>query len=233
MILQEVFRRLALTKLSNLADSVGNDIDETDKEKVLVHINSALLQLFTDFVLLKKHVIVAPQEGMTEYTLSSEFAVSSEDVSAEGPFYIMDTEDQPFRNDVIQILAVVDDEGHEHRIDNKTEWSSIYRSAHNKVIIPYDVREDGLVALSYQARFPELTLDKLNQEIPIPDALEEALLSYVAYNVYKDMVTAESTGAAMGHLADYERLTEKAEVKNLAGESLSDSGNKFSKNGWV
>lgn len=233
MILQEIFRRLALTKLSNLADSEGKDIADEDKEKILVHINSALLQLSTDFVLSKKTVVLALQEGMTEYVISGEYAVSSTDVDSTGPFYIIDTEDDPFQNDLIQILSVFDDAGYEHTIDDKTEWMSIYRSAYNKVIIPYDVREDGMLALGYQAKFPEVTLDKIGNDIPIPHSLEEALLSYVAYGVYKDMNTAESVGAAQGHMMDYERLTDKAETKNLAGESLSDSGNKFSKNGWI
>ena len=177
--------------------------------------------------------MLALQEGMVEYTISGEFAVSSEDIHSNGPFYILDTEEEPFKNDLIQILSVYDDTGREHSIDNKTEWNSIYRPAYNKVVIPYDCAEQRLFSFGYQARYPEVTLDKAADNIPIPHSLEEALLSYIAYGVYKDMNTAESVGSAQGHLLDYERLTGKAEAKNLAGESLSDTGNKFSNKGFV
>ena len=82
MNLPDLYKRLALGELSNLAMSEGGDILEAEREKIVLHANEALKQLYTKFQLREETLFLEQKGFLTNYYLSSKYAQSNYSSSA-------------------------------------------------------------------------------------------------------------------------------------------------------
>lgn len=231
MNLGELFTNLSLGELSNL--SLGTDgagsIADVHKPKIIRHINAGLLRIYSRFILLEKILLVEQLEGKTTYPLRKEFA-ESEYVAGTSPYpYIKDL-GEPFTDDVIKILGVYDTLGRKLSINDDDDAVSIFTPQGKVLQVPAPV-PTALLSVNYQAKHPTVVNDP-DQDINLPDVLEDALTEFVAWKVYSNINTQEAQAISQGHEANYEKICMEAVTFDLVNTSLSSSGNKFYKRGW-
>lgn len=237
MEISELFQQLSVGELSNLAisDDGQGYIREEARLKILIHCNEALLRLYTRFLLKESEVTLITFPNITNYFLLKKYGISQKNTE-KGPFYIMDKYDEPFSEDVIKVLYAVDKFGNTIPLNSELEPFSIFTPQFNIVQVPYPERIDRF-SLVYQASHPVLTTSDLAgsdaKKIELPPALHGALRAYIAYCVFSNMNTQESSQKAQEHLGFFEGICEEVSSKNIAGADLSETSSKFEKRGWV
>ena len=107
MKLIEIFKHLTHGELSQLSLGGGpnGEITEANHEKVVSHINLALLALHTRFPLRAKTLTLALQSGKLQYALTAAYAVSSTS-SKEPVRYILDSAGAPFLDDILEVTGI-------------------------------------------------------------------------------------------------------------------------------
>lgn len=236
MITQNVLNALALGELSNLSMAEQREININSIPQVVQHINDGLLRLYTRFVLKERDLILEIREGITNYHLLKRYAYSQYDPldppeSWDMP-YILDLEKEPFRQDVVKILAVYNSNGKKLPLNDIERPDSVFTPQGNVLQIPHNIPCDFL-SIGYQATHPEVPSDDLTKEIELPEVLYGALRAYVAYRVFSNMNTAESTSKSQEHLMMYETLCQEVISNDLVSTSVSSTNSRFDKAGWV
>jgi hypothetical protein len=234
MKLSDLFKSLSYGELSNLAMAAeGNgSIVTADQPKLVLHANEGLLKLYTRFILKEKDVVIQTVDHITNYHFLKKYALSVYQVGQIEYPYIQDLVAEPFQEDMIKILAVYNDCGQELPLNDDERLSSLFTPQARVLQVPRAVTGIGLSVL-YQARHMPLTLGELEAEIELPDVLHSALSAYIAYKVYTNMNTAESTAKAQEHLGNYEGTCLEAETKDLLSTSISTTNSRFKKRGWI
>lgn len=235
MDIKELFLNLSLGELSSLSMAMECEegIRESDQQKVLVYVNEALLRLHTRFVLRKDELIVQQLGYLTTYELKSEYAATNMPVGGNPDlFYIKDVAVKPFKDDIIKINAVAN-ENNQHLPLNDRNWlSSVFTPSPTVLQIPYPIDKAPL-SITYQARHPKLTLDDLSAEVNLPAVLEGALYAYVAYKAFSHIGTQEMSGKAVEFLQLYERICQEVLDRDPISESIAPTDVKFYLGGWV
>lgn len=243
MDLNELYRRLAVGELSNLAlaDSATGTIDEASHGKIVLYTNEALKKLHTRFLLKDSTLILVQQGYRTRYQLSSKYAVSNYAADAGHDFYIQDTPSEPFQDDVLKVLAVYNRHGREMPLNKASQLSvANLRGELNAVFTPQPTLlqvphpEDGApLGVQYQSGHRQLTADEPTQEVEIPEFLAEALTGYIASRVFSHMNTQENTAKAQEHMNTFETICVEAVEQDLVSTGTLTSSVRFSENGWV
>lgn len=235
LIVEDVFRTLAQGHLSNLAMATEAETDglirEKDRNKLVGYMNTGLLRIYSRFCLLEKVLMMQQYEHITQYHLDKRYAMFNEDRPAENSPYILDLPNEPFLDDAIKILSVYDKEGTELPVNDGNNPLSVFTPYPTTLQVPNPVDETPM-SLVYQAAHPKLALNVFNSEIFIPLVLEEALLSFVASQVFSHMNTQEGTAKGQEHLANYELVCAQVEGKSHADISAPDNDEKFSARGF-
>lgn len=237
MNITQFLARLSYGPLSNL--SIGNDGDGTVREDkipaVVGHLNEALLKLYAKFDLLEKELIVELAEDITDYKLSSLYAVSTALTNPTKPHYIKDTVAKPFTDDLIKVLSVFTtsqtDLPLQLALNDDNHPKSLFTPQHDLLQVPDPVAGVPLYIM-YQAKHPELKADTLTDLIDIPPVLESALVSYVSYLIYFNMNGQEHQAKAAGHLAAYENSCAEVVDRDLVNSSQAHSNVKFEQRGF-
>lgn len=235
MNLSECLTKLSYGEFSNLAlGSNGNgDIAPEKIPSVVMHINEALLRIHTRMVLKENYVYVEQRENTTMYNLTYKHAATNMDPSNTADRYLIDTEARPFTEDVIRILQVTDSFGRNLPLNNKGKFWSVFTPKFNQLQVPNPLGAQ-VISVHYQAKHATLDYaDNREAEIEIPDTLEAALLSYVAYKVYSNMNTPEAVNNAANHLGNYEKLLSEIAEMDAANMSYVDSSTLFEEKGFV
>ena len=216
-------------------------LDWQDPDSVLslvALIQEGLTRLYTRFIIREKHVIVEMQVGVTFYHLNSLYSVQNDDRERVPYPYIMDLPNEPFQDDVIKVLEVVDSAGVTRPINDSNNVNSVH-------IVQYDVIQNPCprylecLFVTYQAKhiamisYLEDGQFVVEDEIFLPDALVPALSNYVAYMVFSRINTPEGVAKASGHLAIYEQVCRDVESMDLLTNSISGTNSRFSQNGWA
>ncbi len=238
MILAELFKQLSFGQLSNLAIS-GNGsgvIVGEQKPKIVSMTNEALLKLYSKFILNEKTLVLNLTNGTARYSLTRANAVYGSDVDNPNG-YIIDTEDNPFLGDVIRVLAAHDSFGVPVPLNDDQANISVFTPAPEAVQIRYAVNNTRAISglmLTYQAKHPELDVDDDDEQIiELPDVLEPALRSYVAYSVFSGMNGPDNSAKAAEHLSQYEATCAEVIDKDLVSSSYSRTNTRFNRNGWA
>lgn len=232
MTLADLFTNLSLGVLSNtaLGQSGEGDLADKHKPKAVLHANAGLLALYSRFILKEKEVFIEQQEGRTTYHLDSKYALSKWDGTSEPEPYIQDT-GEPFQDDVIKVLGVSDSLHRTLPINDENRKDSIFTK--NKTLrVPRAVPRVYL-AVRYQAKHPPLVVDNLEQELELPDVLQDALSEFIAWKIYANMNTQESTAKAQEHQVNYENICEGVVLNDTVNTSISSTNNNFERRGWV
>lgn len=231
MNLPDLYKRLALGELSNLAMSEGGDILEAEREKIVLHANEALKQLYTKFQLREETLFLEQKGFLTNYYLSSKYAQSNYSSSASHSFYINDL-GKPFEDDVLKVLEVRDGLGRKVPLNEPHMWRSVYTPQPTVLQIPHPV-EGGALAVNYQAAHPKLDVEDEDSEIILPEFLSEALNAYIAHKVFAHMNTPESSVKARDHMKTFDTICVDVIEQDLVTRGATTSGFRFEQNGWV
>lgn len=195
MTLLELLKDLTYGELSSLKigelipGEFQSEPDPSRYEQLLSHINMGLLELYKRFFLLSREVYVELHEEISTYMLHSKYAQTN-DESSEDPKYIMDTDAEPFLDDILRIEEVYDEAGDKLGINDVNDPLSIYTPSYRTFQVPYP-NDDITYAVQYRASHPTIVwtedLNPSTVDIGCPNSLREALLYYVASRCYSAM----------------------------------------------
>jgi hypothetical protein len=234
MTLEDLFRQLSFSELSNLA--VGNrgdgSIKTTEHGKITLFVNEGITDLYERFVIKEKHILLQEIEGKSKYLLDSAHAISSS-ATTPGPHYIQDSVEEPFLNDLIKITRIIDNNGYEYTLNIEGDELSMFTPEVNILQISYP-KPDRVLAIGYQAgRSKTLEPANLEDELDIPNFLVPVLRHFVASQVYSNMNGAENFAVGQRHLSEYERKCALVRERDLLNEGRFDTATRFNNNGFV
>lgn len=237
MKLSEVFEMLQYGELYNL--SLSGDIDDPkgikqeDYPLLINHINLALTDLHTKFNLKEREVVIQQYDDIAYYELDSRYAQTNTE-STEPVKYIMDSEYEPFLDDVIRINAAFNEVGCELPINDENDCRSLFLNSYKRIQVPSPDSENALF-ITYRANHPKLSSSNpdLNAEVSVPSYCVEALLSYVASRVHGQRTSQESQGLAVNLMSKYTLICQQLEEKNVLHNSPSNTNYKLGERGWV
>lgn len=234
MKVSELFQRLALGELSNLAMSETSQsmLKPEVHAKMILYANDGLLRLYSRYVMSEKSLIIETHEHITSYHMKVKFAESS---GSNEPFkYIKDLPAEPFEGDVIKILAVYDGTGTERVLNDSENPSSLFTPQPDQLQVPNPIQGQPL-GITYQARhhiLKDTGNDLLQQDIDLPFFLESALQAYVASKVFSHMNGQENKVISQEHMANYEGICAELEVNDLINKTHHTSHRKLEERGF-
>ena len=234
MKINDVYRKLSFGKLSNLGMSGdgSGDIIESKKPQIVEFANDALFRLYSRFNLSQKDILIEMVSHITNYHLIKKYAEASYNPCEVAYPYIKDLPNEPFEEDVIKVVSVCDSLGNRLPLNDPYAQFSVFTPAPNilQIARPLDYVS---VSVMYQAKHKLLLMSEPEQEIVLPDVLENAFLTYIAYCVYSSIGSDGSTAKAQEHLALFESLCTEAVNFDLLGTSVSTTDTQFDERGWV
>lgn len=239
MDINELFRQLSVLELSNLAassdldsgDSAGT-ISSANQQKVVLAANDGLMKLYTRFLIKTGDLVIKQQEGQMTYPLRSKRVAVSQEAAYPGAtwaFFIQDSAEAPFQEDVIKILEVYD--GCEVVLDDLENCASWFRPQADVLQIPNPVA-DKLASVMYQAAHPVLGYSDLTQELEIPDCLLPGLRAFIAASVFTAIGGQENMARGAGYLESFETICLEAQAMNLVTTPDTLTNTRFAKRGW-
>lgn len=231
MKLQEIFAQLGSGELSNL--SIGGQpqgvVNQHNYSQLIGHINLGLMTIFRRFQLKEGSIIIQLQPNTLKYYLNSSFAVSNRR-SHEPVRYILDSADQPFKDDILKVSKVVLDTGYEMGLNDDNDP----RGAHTPTMLTLEVPDELLnptsdtpkwfksanIKVSYQGKHPMILapigyFDPNQVNVDLPDSHLQALLYFVASRVNNPVGMTNEFNAGNNWYAKYEN-----ECKHLESEGM-------------
>ncbi len=233
MTFEDLLKQLSVGELSNMymgLDGEGS-IAENQLAKIVIHTNTALTLLHTKLLIKTRDVLVELQAGISYYHLKSIYAQSSFDPAKAAVPYILDLGNEPFSDDVLQILYVFDAHGKEIPFNDPTKSNSIYAPQPAILHVP-DVEPGNVLCIGYRAA-PNKVTGAFDQEIEIPVTLVQALTAYIAYLIYNNLNTPEGMAIAQGHLQMFTNQCDMAEYSGTLDNSTPVYAHRFHANSWV
>lgn len=231
--IEELFCRLANGVLQNTSLVEDGELDEDKKSLVMIATNEALVRLHSRFILKEGTVIVEMQEGRTNYPLLKKYAVASYDPASGICPYIMDLTGEPFGEDVIKVLTVFDNFGCERAINDRDDCWSVFTPRPYVIQNPRPRHREAL-SIQYQQGHPKVTCDDSGDGIiDIPETLDSALDSYIAYRCFAGINTQEAKATAADMLGHYESVCAEVIAQDLLSTSKSSTNKRFKNHGWV
>lgn len=234
MKVEDLFKQLSHGELRNLSMSnEGNGtIRVTDQPSIIDYANDGLLQIYTEFALREKDVLIKQVIHITNYHLLSRYAKSNPDRLPEDYGYIIDLPNDPFMDDAIKILAVFDQDGRERPLNDREHRASFYTPYPTILQVPRPIAGEPL-GIQYQAMHPKLEYGVLNATIDLPSVLQPALKSFVAHKVYLHMNTQENSAKSQEHFSSYQSVCNTVKENDAANKSSATTSSNFERNGWV
>lgn len=233
MNFQDLLQELSLGDLNNMhmANEGTGGIHETQISKIVHYTNTALTILYTRFLVKTRDVLVAMQPSISYYHLNSLYAQSQFDPEKAAVAYILDLGNEPFTDDVLQMLYVVDSQGNEIPLNQPTKPNSVYSPQATILHVP-TVADGEILCIGYRAAHPKMTGDYL-QEMEVPVTLVPALTAYIAYLVYNNLNTQEGFANAQNRLQMFENICTMVESAGTLDNSFASYAERFRANGWA
>ena len=234
MTLQEVLDKLARGKISNLAICEKGKIKSAEIPKVVDAVNEALLRLHTVLPLKQSSLIVELYEGRTEYPLTSEHSIRLVEGNRYDPYryYIMDTPENPFMDDIINIEEVWDDLNRSRPLNDPVCPLAVFTPQHN--YISTNISPTGRVLnIIYRAKHISLTSENLTDTVDLPSNLYGALLSYSAYLLHSILNTEIAVQNAQKYLAEYQSIINEVIQNGTITPDKLANGIKFFNRGFA
>jgi hypothetical protein len=236
MLVSDLFTALSIGELTNLSMS-GNGsgtIITAQQPKIIRYANEALLALYARFPLKENDVLVQLYEHITFYHLIPRFALQY--ATPDGEFnepirYLLDLPQEPFRDEVLKVVAIYDGKGKQLPLNDEEKHDSLFTPQAKVLQVPNPL-DETFINVRYQQRHRPLTGD-VDQYVACPEVLLGALTSYIAYKVFSHMNTADSNAKAQEFMGTYEALCNEATDRDLVSTSISQSNTRFCKGGWI
>lgn len=229
MKLDTIFNDLVYGELSAHAVAMNGQIEDKDKPKIIAHINAVLTELYSRFPLLTKELVVIQNSAVTEYHLHSDYAVSNTE-SKKPIKYILDTDEAPFKDDLLRIENIFDETGDCLLINSDSACKIALTPAQDVMEIPNPVDTNALFVI-YRAKHPLVTLD--TTELLLPEQFRTALLAYVASRVYAGGTAQEHASLSMALYQKYELFCVQQELYGMVNKHETSLNKKPSLGGWI
>lgn len=184
----------------------------------------------------KYYVKLRLEAVTTKYRLHPQHAVSNTDVGNNAPRYISDSASDPFNENLIKILSVVDISA-EKPIDlllNDTADPTAVRTVAYDTLMVKNPMDGQIMEVEYVAAHPSLSIPvDVTETINLVPALHEALELYVAAKVYGAMNGEENRVRALSLMAQYEAVCRLVEEEDILQLTVSDTNTRFTTKGFV
>jgi hypothetical protein len=233
MLVQDFFTNLANCELQNLSVAAGGAIAPSAYPRFFKHTNDALLQLYSKFLLKENDFILQLYEHITNYRLIPEYSVNYTPLGTADnrPIrYIVDLPHEKFKDELIKVTQVFDHMGREIQLNDENEPFSVFTPQVKMLQVPNPMTGVYL-NVKYQQRHPVLK-GELSEYIELPDVLETALSSYVAYRVFSQMNSQDGVARSQDYQKLFDSTCDDVAVSEMFNLSISQTNARFEKGGW-
>lgn len=195
------------------------EVKPEDYKEIVSHLNRGLLKLYTRFPILTKRLGISIREGVSLYQLKQHRAFSS----GSADWYLRDSYEAPFLEDILRIEGVFDICGDELPINDPHGANPVYLPTPDMVQIPQPTSSELYIVYKAKPRkvpVPDITSDEQieafkNYDVYLPEVLQDALTYYVEYRVHKSRTSQEGVVQGQAALNNYEAACLDVEYKNL------------------
>lgn len=250
MFLQDVYDALCAAEfqLSSIGDT--GDIPAEKKSLVNTVIQAGITDINKYFTIREGELVLQTKVGKNTYELVPENAVSSGNPSA----FILDSLDDPFKGDILQIQRISDSTGRSiwlntdvpYRVELENAFgkypralkhSGINMLSYNTLRFAQDHEADSYL-VNYKAKLKPIAKDAepTTTYLDLPDHYLNALCNYVASRFFNPK-GAETIGRGMFHEGNNYWSKYKEDIETLRANmaSIASTGEttKFETGGWV
>ena len=238
MKLTDVFEYLQYGELAEMSvggrDELG--IKGTRSKEVVSMINLALTELHKRFPLRFEEVIVQQYDHIQTYHLHSRYSITKGDPQY-APHYIVDSLIDPFKDNVLKIERIHNEDGEELFLNDGNQYWSVHTPRYNTIQVPYTEKENAM-SVMFRANHPKIDLDLEDLslvELDIPDGLLEPLCLYVGARFFANSPSLRGQGETIdGQMftARFEQACLKYSEMGL--QNTENTTNlKAPMNGWI
>lgn len=247
MKLSEIFTQLTVGELSQLGvgGAKSGMIAEADYPKILGHVNLGLADLFTRFTLRQGRLVLALQPGKASYALSSNYAVNNPR-STEAVRYIIDTPEEPFKDDINKIERIVTDSGYELGVNIEGDSESVFTPSATVLRLPKllvgagdkpDHLKTSQLEIEYRAAHPIIGkgfgyVDPVRTEVALPYAYLQALLYFIASRAHNPAGMTNEFHTGNSYAMKYQQECARLVEANLDVVQTRENA-RLERNGWV
>ena len=187
---------------------------KADDNAILGYLNMGVLELYKRFALSEEEAVIWLVRGKTQYKLDG----TDEDVSMDPS------------KELLLITRAFDEQGDPIEINNPDHEDilGIITPAYNIVEVPY-LRQDEYISIIYRVTPKFIT--SLDEQVPIPPQLLEALLNYIGYRGHGS-VNGELKTENQSHYARFDNSCKRVLLEGLIQTELLPS-TKLEKKGFV
>jgi len=248
MYLSEIFSQLAYGELSQLSLGGGGmgQINEANYPAVLSHVNLGLTTLHKRFNLKEGRVTIELQPERFTYPLTSAFAEANRR-SREPDRHIMDSQEDPFLNDIMKIERVYTDTGAELSLNDESDPYSCFTPSMSSLRVPsavvlksQDIPVEYLTSnlvVVYRANHPIIEMgttifNPATVEVSLPYTHLEPLLLFIASRCHNPSGSVDRMHLGNNYSAKYEQACQQLEQTNIRVD-VGRQSDRLHKNGWV
>ena len=207
----------------------ADELDVSDKEKLLYCTNQALVDLYTKYPLLQKELVIIQKSWITNYVIDKKYAFTAD--PQDPNWYIMDSTFDPYLGDLIKIVDVSDESGDFYAMNSMNFCKVANTPAPNIIQIPNPVDSNALF-VSYRAKHPTLVDEQ--SDIHLPANWLPSLYALIAHKVYAGGTAPEHIAKSQEFLQKYELFCSQQRDYGMSNEDLFYSGCiNFNKGGWM
>jgi hypothetical protein len=237
--LREIFTDLSYGELQGIA--IGNLIasdnesepDPKNYAQLISHINAGMRKLHSRFFCRALEIYIEQNEAVETYYLKNEYAQSN--TASAIPIenrYIADPTTNFDETSLLKIEQVFDEEGCLLKLNDFSDPLSIFSPTYNAIQIPWP-NEFNTVAVQYRATHDKILysvdMDIDTTDVPVPMALYNALLLYVAFRAMPRL----DGGAEKGQMFQmYDDECKRVEQEGLHPQAEPGDW-RFDAKGWV
>lgn len=237
MKLKQVYDALGNLHLTSLAlSNEGVGILKADYPSVNVAINHTLLDIFTDFDLRLKELMLRVISNRVLYPLEAKYADSSTDPTAFNK-WIIDSSSDPFLGDVKYIKGVFNSCGLELPLNNNNVCNGVYTPNTTTLQLSNHIQaENDVLSVIYVANPQEVPvttdLNPEQVEITLSDNMFNLLVIGTCKHIFQSKSGKDMYYKGLQYEKKYEE--EKAKLINLGflNEAFQENES-FSSGGWV
>lgn len=231
MTLDDFIDNMCNTSISNLFIGIEGQVElhPTRRKKLIAHMNMGLRLIHSKFALRRKELIIIARENISLYRLSKEHSMQCGTSALK---YIEDTLCDPFEGDLIRVLEVWNEIGMQFSLNEKGVFGSVRVPVYDTIQLTHP-QEGQAYSVIYQAASPVMNdTDDGCKEFQLPPILYEALESYVAAKLFKDIGGEGNSVRAQENMAIYEARMMDLELNDLGSTSQIEENTKGDRYGF-
>jgi len=226
------------------------EITKRNRAMLINHINEATMEVCKKLPMYWNSVAIRLVEGKSTYELNSKHSILNMPEglvppdeplilgSEEAYYYIYDSVDYPFQDNLLTIGSVTSLSGkYDMSIGNSSYANAIYTPRPNVIEFPEDMYEnDEYVTLHYLSHTPPIpltTAEGTEYDVVFPTTLLEAISAFIAHKIQLKPQDANNASIAISHMDRFNMICDNYMNTNISNISGDVTMSTFSKGGWV